>query len=77
MGWGLKNATPSPLGSVHATLTKTPPNNPKIRRSLPKVEKSMKAGNLPSEPLQHGLEGGADSRIRTDDQRFTKPLLYH
>ncbi len=20
---------------------------------------------------------GADSRIRTDDQRFTKPLLYH
>jgi hypothetical protein len=42
MGWGLKNATPSPLLSVHATLTKTPPNNPKIRRSLPKVEKSMK-----------------------------------
>ena len=22
-------------------------------------------------------KGGADSRIRTDDQRFTKPLLYH
>ena len=31
----------------------------------------------PSEPLQQRLEGGADSRIRTDDQRFTKPLLYH
>ena len=42
MGWGLKNATPSPLACVHATLTKTPPNNPKIRRSLPKDEKSMK-----------------------------------
>ena len=77
MGWGLKNATPSPLLSVHATLTKNPPNNPKIRRSLPKVERVVKAANPPSEPLQHGLEGRADSRIRTDDQRFTKPLLYH
>ncbi len=28
--------------SVHAKLTKNLPNNPKIRRSLPKVEESMK-----------------------------------
>lgn len=27
--------------------------------------------------VQQEKEGGADSRIRTDDQRFTKPLLYH
>jgi hypothetical protein len=29
---------------IHATLTKNLPNNPKIRRSLPKAGKSMKVG---------------------------------
>lgn len=31
----------------------------------------------PAEAVFMRGEGGADSRIRTDDQRFTKPLLYH
>ena len=76
-GVGAEKRDPLPLWRVHATLTKSPPKTLKICHPLPKVEKSIKAVNLPSEPLQQGLEGGADSRIRTDDQRFTKPLLYH
>jgi hypothetical protein len=41
-GWGAQKRYPILVFSVHATLTKTLPNNPKIRRSLPKVGGSMK-----------------------------------
>jgi len=42
--------------SVHAKLTKILPNNHKIRRSLPKVEGSMKVAKQPAEWLQKALE---------------------
>jgi hypothetical protein len=37
-------------------LTKKLPNNPKIRRSLPKAGKSMKVAQQPVEWLQKALE---------------------
>ena len=42
--------------SVHAKLTKTLPNNHKIRHSLPKVEGSMKVAKQLAEWLQKALE---------------------
>ena len=41
-GWAAQKRDPNLVLSVHATLAKTLPNNPKICRSLPKVGESMK-----------------------------------
>jgi len=46
---GARKREPIFVFSVHVTLTKTLPNNPKIRRSLPKVGGSMKVANQPAE----------------------------
>ena len=40
-GWAAQKRDPNLVFSVHATLTKTLPNNPKIRYSLPKEGESL------------------------------------